>query len=379
MRAGRHLRSLVVVTLVCALFASLGPVGAQASETRRVRQTKARIAEVQREMEQVRAQQGERAASLAAAERQVAVILEAVGAAEQAVQRQEQAVEDARRRLEELRADEARTRQALRNRAVQVFKDGGSVPFGPILAASSPGEAVRRSSYVEMASRSDRRRFEGVTIAQVAVAAQRERMAAEEAELERALGEQRELLAQVEEIRASRAAQLAGVSDKLRQLEAKERHLQAESRQIAAISRRASQRASRSGGVDLGPAQGARGGWTWPVNGPVTSEYGRRWGRQHEGIDIGAGTGSPIYAARAGVVTFAGQMSGYGNLTLVDHGDGIVTAYAHQSRFMVRNGERVAVGERIGSVGCSGSCTGPHLHFEVRVNGSPRNPRRYLP
>ncbi|HWH31757.1 MAG TPA: M23 family metallopeptidase, partial [Egibacteraceae bacterium] len=254
---------------------------------------------------------------------------------------------------------------------------GSGVPFASILSASSPADAMRRSSYVDIVSRADRREVEGVAIAQVAVAAQREELEAREADLQRVLGEQRELLAQVEAIRDSRAAAAAGVSQQLRKLQAEERHLASESQRIAALSRRSSARVSRS--VELPAPAASKAGWTWPVRGPVTSEYGRRWGRQHEGIDIGAGTGSPIYAARAGVVTYVGRMSGYGNLTLVDHGDGIVTAYAHQSRFGVTRGERVDVGERIGSVGCSGSCTGPHLHFEVRVNGSPRNPRRYLP
>jgi murein DD-endopeptidase MepM/ murein hydrolase activator NlpD len=111
----------------------------------------------------------------------------------------------------------------------------------------------------------------------------------------------------------------------------------------------------------------------------VTSEYGRRWGRMHEGIDIGGPTGSPIYAARAGTVSSAGRMGGYGLLTLIDHGGGIVTAYAHQSAVSVSPGQSVSAGQRIGSIGCTGSCTGPHLHFEVRVNGSARNPRGYLP
>jgi hypothetical protein len=132
-----------------------------------------------------------------------------------------------------------------------------------------------------------------------------------------------------------------------------------------------------SGGGDAAPATSA-GGWTWPARGPVTSEYGRRWGRMHEGIDIGAPTGAPVVAARPGRVSFVGTMGGYGNLVLVDHGGGIVTAYAHLSAFAVSNGAQVGAGQRLGSIGCTGSCTGPHLHFEVRVNGSARNPRNYL-
>jgi murein DD-endopeptidase MepM/ murein hydrolase activator NlpD len=99
----------------------------------------------------------------------------------------------------------------------------------------------------------------------------------------------------------------------------------------------------------------------------------------HEGIDIGAGTGTPIRAAKAGTVVFAGVMSGYGNVIIVDHGGGFSTLYAHQSRLGASRGADVSQGEVIGYVGSTGHSTGPHLHFETRVNGSPRNPRNYLP
>ena len=99
----------------------------------------------------------------------------------------------------------------------------------------------------------------------------------------------------------------------------------------------------------------------------------------HEGIDIGAPEGAPIYAASAGTVSFAGVMGGYGNMMLVDHGGGVVTAYAHQSSFFVGVGQSVSAGQQIGSVGSTGASTGPHLHFEVRVGGAPNDPLGYLP
>jgi murein DD-endopeptidase MepM/ murein hydrolase activator NlpD len=102
-----------------------------------------------------------------------------------------------------------------------------------------------------------------------------------------------------------------------------------------------------------------------------------RWGRMHEGIDIGAGYGTPIAAAASGTVIYAGWMGGYGNLIIIDHGGGIATAYGHQSSFAVGGGQ-VSQGQTIGYVGCTGHCFGPHLHFEVRVNGSPVDPLGYL-
>jgi len=119
-------------------------------------------------------------------------------------------------------------------------------------------------------------------------------------------------------------------------------------------------------------------GLIWPVNGPVTSPFGMRWGRMHEGIDIGVGYGTPIHAAASGRVIYAGWMSGYGNLVAIDHGRGLSTAYGHQSRIAVSNGQTVSQGQVIGYVGCTGHCFGPHLHFEVRINGTPVDPMGYL-
>ncbi|MFZ4515437.1 MAG: peptidoglycan DD-metalloendopeptidase family protein [Acidimicrobiia bacterium] len=121
-----------------------------------------------------------------------------------------------------------------------------------------------------------------------------------------------------------------------------------------------------------------------PVSAPITSSFGPRkhpiFGtvRNHDGIDFGAGMGTPIKAAAGGTVVRAGVLNGYGNVIVLDHGGGISTLYAHQSRFAVSSGERVAVGQVIGYVGSTGFSTGPHLHFEVRLNGRPVDPLEYL-
>jgi murein DD-endopeptidase MepM/ murein hydrolase activator NlpD len=119
-------------------------------------------------------------------------------------------------------------------------------------------------------------------------------------------------------------------------------------------------------------------GLIWPVNGPVTSPFGWRWGRMHQGIDIGVGMGTPIRAAASGTVIYCGWESGYGNLTVLDNGGNLATAYGHQSSIAVACGQQVSQGDVIGYVGCTGHCTGPHLHFEVRINGSPVDPLGYL-
>ncbi len=123
----------------------------------------------------------------------------------------------------------------------------------------------------------------------------------------------------------------------------------------------------------------SRRGYIWPLNGPVTSPYGPRWGSFHPGVDIGGYTGEPYVAAHSGVVVIAGWIEGYGNAIVIDTGGGISNVYGHSSALEVHAGEHVRRGEVIGRVGCTGYCTGPHLHFEVRVDGHHVDPMRYLP
>ncbi|MDR1028092.1 MAG: M23 family metallopeptidase [Clostridiales Family XIII bacterium] len=131
------------------------------------------------------------------------------------------------------------------------------------------------------------------------------------------------------------------------------------------------------GTKELPPLIG-KGYFIRPASGPLTSGYGYRWGRMHSGIDIGCRY-APVYAADGGTVIFVGNRGdGYGNVVKIDHGGGRVTMYAHLSGFSVSNGRSVFQGQRIATSGNSGNTTGPHLHFEVHINGAPQNPLSYL-
>jgi len=174
--------------------------------------------------------------------------------------------------------------------------------------------------------------------------------------------------------------------------------LQAESDAIAATLKRrqaeaeAAARAAATSTTVKGAPAGAAvsptkapGKLIVPVPGaPITSPFGYRihpiygTSRLHTGIDYGADEGTPIRAAADGVVVSAGWYGGYGNATIIDHGGGIATLYGHQSAMSVSAGQKVTQGQTIGRVGCTGDCTGPHVHFEVRVNGDPVDPTPYL-
>jgi murein DD-endopeptidase MepM/ murein hydrolase activator NlpD len=188
------------------------------------------------------------------------------------------------------------------------------------------------------------------------VRAEKQRLLISEKGLATVRGRKKERLASVQESKSEYLHEVAG--------------LQAASRQVTAQL--------QSSGSSSYSSTPSSSGLIWPVNGPVVSGFGMRWGRMHEGIDIGVGYGTPIHAAASGTVVYSGWMSGYGNFVIIDHGGGMATAYGHQSAIAVGNGQSVSQGQVIGYVGCTGHCFGPHLHFEVRINGSPVDPLGYL-
>jgi len=169
--------------------------------------------------------------------------------------------------------------------------------------------------------------------------------------------------------KAHKREQLASVEESKREYLHEAAGLEASQAQVTAQIQ-----ASGSSSYDSSPSSS---GLIWPVSGPVVSPFGMRWGRLHAGIDIGAGYGTPIHASASGTVIFAGWMGGYGNFVIIDHGGGLSTGYAHQSSIAVGGGS-VSQGQVIGYVGCTGHCFGPHLHFEVRINGTPVDPLGYL-
>ncbi len=131
----------------------------------------------------------------------------------------------------------------------------------------------------------------------------------------------------------------------------------------------------------LPSAQAGKAPLRWPLAAPVlTSLFGKRWGREHEGIDMSAPSGTPVLASADGEVIYAGnQVRGYGNMVVIQHDGDMLTVYAHNSVLLVKTGDRVSVGKPIAKVGSTGRSTGPHLHFELRRGESPRDPLPFLP
>ena len=173
----------------------------------------------------------------------------------------------------------------------------------------------------------------------------------------------------------------------LRDAEAEEQRLtdwiKAEQRRIEEELRR--RREAELAVPQAQPGIVGNGGWAWPTAGGVASGFGQRlhpilgYYRMHTGMDIGGAMGQPIWAAHDGIVSSAGWNGGYGNTIILGHGANTTSLYAHMSGFAVSAGDYVTAGQLIGYVGSTGLSTGPHLHFEVRINGAPVNPAPYLP
>jgi murein DD-endopeptidase MepM/ murein hydrolase activator NlpD len=276
----------------------------------------------------------------------------------------------------------------LEDRFVKLYESGPATTLEVVFGAKNLQSALDEVQYLHQLSRNDRLIADSVRKSRAQARAARKRTnrlrttVSGETRVIRARTAQArtvrdELVGAKNDVASQRQTQLVALDklDATQRAEAEEiDSLQASSAAIAARIRAAQ---SRSGG---GPTQTAsNAGLIWPVSGPITSPFGWRWGRMHQGIDIGVGEGTPIHAAAAGTVLYCGWEEGYGNFVVLDHGGNLATAYGHQSAIAVTCGQHVDQGEVIGYVGCTGHCTGPHLHFEVRVDGNPVDPLGYLP
>ena len=292
-------------------------------------------------------------------------------------------LEEARDRLERLRSELAKARVVLAARLVEIYKSDTPDALTVVLEADGFGDLLERAEFLERISEQDRditnrvrdlRDLARDQAMQLADLEEREQLAAERilAERDQIATAQSQLVSSRDELasaRADRRGALAQVRDSRVALEGDLRALEAEQARV---------QAALANPTGAGPIKQGSGQLIWPVNGPVVSPFGMRWGRLHAGVDIAVGSGTPIRAADAGRVVLMGWVGGYGNYTCIQHTGSLSTCYAHQSSFATSNGASVSQGQVIGYVGCTGHCFGDHLHFEVRINGSATDPLGYL-
>jgi len=277
----------------------------------------------------------------------------------------------------------------LGNRLIDIYEGGEPSSLEVLLSARTFTDLISQTDYVNAIVAQDKHIADQVGTAKQRVRRQREHTkrfralaAAETRTIALRAGQVRalrdELLASENRLAAARAVKRESLHNVA---ESKQEYLHEAAGLAQASATLASQIQSAQSSNSYAPpgdTTPSAAGFIWPVNGPVTSGFGMRWGRMHEGIDIGVPAGSPIQAAASGRVVYSGWMGGYGNLVAIDHGRGLSTAYGHQSSIAVGNGQIVTQGQVIGYVGCTGHCFGDHLHFEVRVNGGAVDPLGYL-
>jgi len=293
------------------------------------------------------------------------------------------------RDLERLKQQYRLAQQQLEERLVELYQSDETDSFGVLLQVQSLGDLLDQIEYFDSIGRQDRaisaelkRLREAMKVARektrdtkAQVAKETDALAAKTAEQIAAKQELESQQSALAAARSQRQGVLANVTGHREEAQEDLAALEEASAALAAQIRAAQSSGGGGGGGSSGSGESSSG-FIWPVSGVVTSGFGWRWGRMHEGIDISAPCGTPIRAVAGGTIIFSGWMGGYGNLVVVDHGNGLATAYAHLSAISASGG--VGQGQTIGAVGTTGSSTGCHLHFEVRVNGGAVDPMGYL-
>lgn len=276
------------------------------------------------------------------------------------------------------------------DRAVAAYKAGPTAAAEGVLSGDSFNDVIDRYTYYQAALDADSTLIDEIEVLRDGVEERRievEERQAEIAAARMALQADRSEAQVLHDQRAAVLAERRAIVDQKRNLLADVRGKQAVyEAQVAAFEAAEEEKLALLAAASSSNGQFPTGGGQllWPAAGPMTSAYGYRthpiFGdtRLHAGIDIGAAYGAPVIASDSGSVVFAGVMSGYGNAIVIDHGGGLATTYNHLSAFTVSSGQSVRRGAQIGAVGCTGYCTGPHLHFEVRVDGAPVDPMPYL-
>jgi murein DD-endopeptidase MepM/ murein hydrolase activator NlpD len=301
---------------------------------------------------------------------------------ERELQATENRISETTRALEEAEAELERQIEILGCRLRALYENGTVTYLDVLLSATDFSDFLNRADLMQEIINQD-------VVLLESIQQKREEIAQKKAELE----EERERLLTLQQQAEAKKAQIEADAAQREQLlekiqvekevyEAALDELERTSRQVEDMIRRLQR--ERMGEALVSPGKGAM---QWPT-GPtrrISSPFGMRhhpilgYSRMHSGLDIAAPHGQAVFAAAPGTVIFSGAQGGYGNTVIIDHGGGISTLYAHNSALLVKAGDTVTRGQTIARVGSTGLSTGPHVHFEVRVNGSPVNPMDWLP
>jgi murein DD-endopeptidase MepM/ murein hydrolase activator NlpD len=344
-------------------------VGADSNSAELARTRKDLVA-IRQKLAQAKGEAAAITAQVTALDKQIDALNRQMGVDTRAVHHLESSIRTDDAKIAELTASYEGAHAAANHRARSIYIGGPANSLSSLLSASSMGEFMRKSVVWQVAAQLD-----GKVIIQSARL--RDALEAERQDLARS----RAALTIKKSTLDSRGELLNDALDQRKvALEVVQAQIKAEEEAEAELTKEAEDLTARlqaAPEISHGSESASGGGLVLPVSGSIVSGFGPRGRGYHYGVDISGGTGTPIRAARDGTVAGVSCGAGYGICSIVDHGGGVSTLYAHMSRKAISGGH-VTKGQVIGYVGCTGHCSGPHLHFEVRINGKPRNPRQYL-
>lgn len=376
MTTTRNLASALVLLLVVALAPPAWSAAPSPEEQRDA--TREKQAQLATELDTLKASNDELETAVRALDAGVEVQSNKTESAKRALQSAESGLGSAEAKLAATEQRMADLRARVAQAAIRAYVHPGGDALLEIVRARDLGEASRRQVLLSSVVSSDRdildqmrstrqdQQFDKANLSKArALAEERRKLAADKlAELQDVLNHQVRLKSALDTRIAEYTAEVEALSREEATLSALIR-----ARQVAAEA-----------DVEGESREGTSSeGMVWPASGPITSGFGNRWGRMHTGLDIGAGYGASVWAAMGGAVILAGYNGGYGYCVVIDHGGGLSTLYGHLSYVDASEGQRVSAGDYIGDVGSTGNSTGPHLHFETRIDGEARNPMNYLP
>jgi len=387
------LRRLILVAALAAVTFCLAPAFAGAAPQGDLARTRDEIAAAKKQKRTLNSQIATLDGKLTAIDDELARLGDQIGEVEQKLTttRAKLKILQEQLRLKRLELQAAEQELALEQdnfevRVVIAYKTDDLTYVDVVLASSSFEDLVSRMSVVRDLIGGNNELVGGLETTRDTVAHEKRVIAQKEGDVHTAVTD---LQAQSDQLAALRVAQAAQKAASLAMRQQKHTKLSSVENNLALLEQQENQLLAESNalsGVIAGSSGSGvgTGNMMWPVNAPISSPFGYRihpilgYRKLHTGIDLGASYGTPIHASDSGTVIYSTWMGGYGNVIIIDHGRGISTLYAHQSSLAVGNGTRVTRGQVVGYVGSTGFSTGPHLHFEVRVNGNPVDPLGYL-
>lgn len=352
--------------LLPGLFIAIAPdaqeaVSDHASLEQRLRTAEAKLDELQKDAVSVEEQ-------IDSLDEQVALVSQALVAAEsieKSLHSDIRAIEQRVRRKEILLREIESTARTV---AIELYKGGPMQELDRLLGEESLAELDKALAIAEIAA--EERATVMVAAGRIAenLDADREVLRERLKEVKAFTAKRRSKLQHLRELRSAQTQKLSKLRDVITAQRLEAASVGARSKEISSLL-----------STEVQPTTAGSSDLMWPISGSITSGYGPRWGRMHSGIDIDCDTGATIRASKGGSVVTAAYDDGYGYHIVIDHGGGMATLYAHNSDLFVSAGGSVSQGEPIAACGSTGQSTGDHLHFEVRVNGSPVDPMGYLP